>query len=779
MSRIVPFGQCIARPGSLLGEHLIQVRRSVERFLNNEPDALIRLAGLAGICHDIAKCHVEWQDYICKKTKKGPNHSACGAFFFSYLGYHMLQSMGEWERYCIEWLWLVRDIADHHSRLHNLTEDSWLKDYDWTALDLTGIEVFIHEQYRKLSAVKINADSLKTWLKEDAEEAVEEALDALQIGYGAWRPLRLMQSVQKWRQITTSLIAGDRFDVKQVNTSWFDTNAHHQHQELIDDYCRRKQDDSMSVIRIQAQEDIMAQLLQHPEGRFFTLQMPTGYGKTITSMKIASWFGEQQQFQKIVYVGPYLSIIEQTSVVIEEVMQEKALEHHSLALLEEQDNHNQRMSKSQLAVESWAHAIVCTSFHQFGKALFPKQSQDVLRRTFLQNAVIIIDEPQILNPDVWNVFLCGLEALTELMNLKVIFLSATMPPFQYGLSKQPVNLQVKASSNHDRYQLFVEEAQNEGSLASFMKEKEVSSQAVILNTIEDAYRVYRNMEAKDVYLLHGLMIPLHKKIAIETIRRELINENRKQPLYVVSTQIIEAGVDVSFQHVARALPIMPSIVQAAGRVNRHLEGTVLGRVSIFPFYREGMRDTRSLVYPKPLQQITDQLLQQQSMWMESELTVLVQNYYEEMFRHNTYEAAMAYIRDAYEGEWEKLSSFQPFDQSMLTLPVFVPWNPNEEEQKLLPKSYSILQKKFKLYHADDIYERYSDKGYMKRLTFEDQKQFMILFNYYVLNLPVKKALKVASKEDFLTHRIPMLYGTEVYDSQVGLRTQFEQFDNFI
>lgn len=778
MSRIVPFEQCIARPGSLLSEHVIQVRRSIERFLNNEPDTLRQLAGLAGICHDIAKSQSKWQDYINKKTKEGPNHSACGAFFFSYLGYHMLQSMGEWERYCIEWLWLVRDIADHHSRLHNLSELSWLKDYDWTELDLAGIEIFIHEQYRELSAVKINADSLRIWLKEDADEAVEEALDELQIGYEAWRPLQLMQSVQRWRQVTTSLIAGDRFDVKQVNTSWFDSKVHHHHQELINSYCQ-KQDCSLSVIRLQAQEDIMAQLLQHPEGRFFALRMPTGYGKTITSMKIASWFGEQQHFQKIVYVGPYLSIIEQTSAVIDEVMEEKVLEHHSLALLDEEDQHKQRTNRSQLAMESWAHAIVCTSFHQFGKALFPKRSQDVLRRAFLQNAVIIIDEPQILNPDTWNLFLCGLEALSELLNLKVIFLSATMPPFRYGLSEQPVNLQVKASSSHDRYQLFVEKAQDEVSLTSFMKKKEMPSQAVILNTIEDAYRVYRNIEEKGAYLLHGLMIPLHKKIAIETIRRELKKKNRQQPLYVVSTQIIEAGVDVSFQHVARALPIMPSIVQAAGRVNRHLEGPGLGRVSIFPFYREGTRDTRSFIYPKPLQQITDQFLQQKSVWMESELTALVQDYYEEMFRHNTYEAAMAYIRDAYEGEWEKLSSFQPFEQSMLTLPVFVPWNPNENEQKLLPKSYLTLQKKFKVYHADDIYERYTDKDYMKRLMFDERKNFMILFNYYVLNLPVKKALKVASKEDFLTHRIPMLYGTEVYNSQVGLRAQFEQFDNFI
>ncbi|WP_163853708.1 CRISPR-associated helicase Cas3' [Paenibacillus elgii] len=778
MSRLVIFDQCIARPGSLLRDHLIQVRHSVEMFLRNESDTLRRLAGLAGICHDLAKSHTEWQDYIHLKKKKGPNHSACGAFFFSYLGYHLLQGIGEWEQYKSEWLWLIRDIADHHSRLHNLSNEAWLKCNDWPSLDLAGIEAFIREQYKELSAVRINEASLEQWPKE-AEEAVEEALDALQLGYGSWKSLHLMRKVQMWRHITTGLIAGDRFDVKQVTTIWFDKYAHQRHLELIDNYCKQNQNHSLSAVRLQAQEDIMTQLLRSPTERFYTLQMPTGYGKTITSLKIASWFGEHQDYQKIVYVAPYLSILEQTSLVIEEVMGEEALEHHSLALLEDRDANDQRTNGSQLAVESWAHAIVCTSFHQFGKALFPKRSQDVLRRAFLQNAVIIIDEPQILSPDVWNVFLCGLEALSDLKNLKVIFLSATMPPFHYGLSKLPVPLQVSATSDHDRYQLLLEEAQDEVSLASFLKEKEVTTQAAILNTIEDAYRVYRNIKTEQAYLLHGLMIPIHKKVLIETIKRELKQKKRQYPLYVISTQVIEAGVDVSFQHVARALPILPSIVQAAGRVNRHLEGVALGTVSIFPFYREGITDTRSLIYPKPLQRITDQLLQQQSAWRESELTELVQTYYREMFRYNTFEAAMAYIRDAYEGQWQKLSNFHPFEQNMLTLPVFVPWNPKEEEQKLLPKSYSYLRNKFKVHNAEAIYERYSDKEYMRKLSFEDRKQFMILFNYYVLNIPQKKALRLVGEEQFLKHHIPILQGTDAYDSQVGLRSLFELTDGFI
>ena len=95
----------------------------------------------------------------------------------------------------------------------------------------------------------------------------------------------------------------------------------------------------------------------------------------------------------------------------------------------------------------------------------------------------------------------------------------------------------------------MEERKDESSLASFLQENEKESQAAILNTIEDAYRVYQELNADHRYLIHGLMTPLHKKVTVENIRRGL-KQGQKAPLYVISTQVIEAGVDVSFQHIA-------------------------------------------------------------------------------------------------------------------------------------------------------------------------------------------------------------------------------------
>ena len=489
---------------------------------------------------------------------------------------------------------------------------------------------------------------------------------------------------------------------------------------------------------------------------------------------MANWFIEKQDYKKIVYVAPYLSILEQTSETIEKAMGEKPLEHHSLAILNDSDE--QRIGENQLWMESWAYSIVCTSFNQFGKAIFPRRAQDVLRRTFLKNCVVIIDEPQIFNQDIWNLFLCGLEAISTLLNLKTIFVSATMPPFDYGLTQNPISLKVGPIFKRERYKLYVEkQRKDEVSLAVFLKNNEVESQAAILNTIEDAYRVYKELGIENAYLLHGLMIPLHKKYIIEKIKNDLAN--KRYPLYLVSTQVIEAGVDVSFQNIFRALPILPSIVQTAGRVNRHGEGDKVGTIWTFPFYRSSEKDTRSYIYPKELIRITDRLLGEKRFWGEVELVDLVRQYYIEMFKQNTYEASLSSLRNAYVGKWEELSNFKPFADDYLRLPIFVPWDTNEKE--FLDERSIFLRDKFKISSSIEIYERYSDYDNMSKLSFQDRKQFMILFYHYVLNLPVKHALQIASKEDFLNSKIPILYDSYAYDKKIGLKTPFEEYDNIL
>jgi CRISPR-associated endonuclease/helicase Cas3 len=617
------FANSLARPDSLLEGHLKDVKISIEKYLSKDyfagyDPSLSKLASLAGLCHDMGKNHLNWQRYIIGEMRKGPNHSDFGAFLFSYLGVYFLEKEDLWEKHKIEWIWLTRDIADHHSKLKNLSDDNWIKVYDWNKYDLSGIEGFVRKLYKELNDIVINWDELDKWV-DKVDKYKEDANYSLFLSKKDKKSIEFSIEIQKWRILTTSLIMGDRFNVSDVESTWIDKTCNSKYINNINKFCKTKQGEALSDIRMKAQNDIMVQVKENPDSTFYTLCMPTGFGKTVTALKIATWFIENLNYKKIIYVAPYLSILEQTSNTIEETMGEKPLEHHSLAII---DNDEQRTGESQLWMESWAHSLICTSFNQFFKALFPVRAQDVLRRTFIKDSIIIVDEPQIFDPNVWNIFLHGVEGLSRLLNLKVIFVSATMPPFDYGLSKEPITLTIKSKGQKDRYTLHIsKKIEDEISLANLCRKNEKGSQALILNTIEDAYRVYKEISVENAYLLHGLMIPIHKKYIIEKIKNDL--KNKKYPISVVSTQVLEAGVDVSFEKIYRALPILPSIVQAAGRVNRHGEREK-GIIYTFPFYRSSKRNTRDYIYPKELTTLTDKLLNRKDLWGEK--TIEFANY---------------------------------------------------------------------------------------------------------------------------------------------------------
>lgn len=590
--------------------------------------------------------------------------------------------------------------------------------------------------------------------------------------------------------LTTALIASDRFHVTPTETTVFKKKDHTQNIKKIDEICHKNQDKPMSEVRSNAQESILKQLEQNSLHKIYTLEMPTGYGKTITAIKMATWLGEEQGYEKIIYVAPYLSILEQTSNVIEELLNIHVLEHHSLAIREEKreevlnENDEDGLNSGQLTMESWANSIVCTSFHQWCKAIFPARAQDTLRMSFLKNSVVVIDEPQIFAAESWNVFLCGLESLIKSYDLKVIFLSATMPPFEYGLTKEmePVRLVVDPVKQIERYKVEQKGEMDEQGLAEYLLSRSERFQAAILNTITDAYLVYKNIslmaETANIKLLHGLLVPLHKLIEIKKIK-EIQEKQGKEHLYVVSTQIIEAGVDLSFEHIVRALPILPSIVQAAGRVNRNFT-QAMGCLTTVRFMRGGEKNTREYIYPKALIKLTDELLQKKEIWYESELLQLIENYYRKMFEHNSYEAGKQFIADAYEGNWPALGEFKPFSEDHFKLPVFVPWQESEGDRVYFADKFKELQKRFMLYSPGEIYERYMDREFYSRLSFHERKEFMILMNHYIVNVPAKLALSLVDKELYKQNKIPILLDEHEYDPVAGLaKRNCEGFEQFI
>ena len=213
----------------------------------------------------------------------------------------------------------------------------------------------------------------------------------------------------------------------------------------------------------------------------------------------------------------------------------------------------------------------------------------------MRQAFVIVDEPQIIDVRYWNVFLRILGVLAEQLDFQVLFTTATLPPMDSGLLHPVVKLapQIRPSG---RFELSVE---REGLGVECVAEraveaaKRVGSVAVVMNTVRDAVEVYRQIcstatDGTGIYCLTALMLPTHKARVIQSIQADL---KRHKRIIAVCTQILEAGVDLSFQTILRALPILPSAAQVAGRANRHGEKH-RSQVILFPFLREDGQDSR-------------------------------------------------------------------------------------------------------------------------------------------------------------------------------------------
>jgi len=785
MSSMIPFSQCVARPPSAgksypLNEHLLGAKAFLEA--RYAADAVIsKLLGLAGLCHDVAKAYPHWQAYIQGKRAKGPHHAGAGAFMFSYLAYLLLQAMGVWNEYRRHWLWICRDLADHHGLLKELNGD-WIRDYRWSQIDLCGFRELVVLHYPELGNVDISNSALSNWIHK-VLEIYDEVQGSFGLGYRQVDYQELMQKLQGWRGMTASLIAADRFEISPVVNPVIDSNTHKAHLDLVDAYCAR-QHTCLSAVRQQAQQQIMRQLEARPTSRFYSLEMPTGYGKTVTSLKVASWLGQHYGYTKVIYVAPYLSILEQNSKVIEDTLQVHPLEHHSLAfnVKSESEDDETSLPPYHLAVEAWAHSVVCTSFPQLFRAVFPSRAQETLRRTYLAKSIIIIDEPQIVSVESWNVFLMGLEAMAKELDLRIIFLSATMPPFEHGLTATPERLSVATAPRSARYEIVMRPDMDQESLAACMVSQAQMHQAAILNTIADAYLVYEALAKRGVkaHLLHGLMAPLHKRALIRHIEQRLKKDNG-DVVTVVSTQVLEAGVDLSFRHVARALPVMPAIVQAAGRVNRHFSQRQPGTLAVFRFLRDGNKDTRSYIYGKLAIQVTDCFLAQGTKWTEAEAIDLVKRYYHELFARNSYEANKKTIVSAYENDWGALAKTVPFAETdFYRLPIFVPWDATGDLRACLPERFCLLRERLGLRSSAEVYDAYENRQHLNAMTFDERKQFMMLFNHYVVNVPAKLALCLVGQAVYMQQRVPMLANRHDYDDENGLAEAYVKgYDNII
>lgn len=317
---------------------------------------------------------------------------------------------------------------------------------------------------------------------------------------------------------------------------------------------------------------------EDPQG-LFSLTVPTGGGKTISSMQFALLHAKKHRLNRIIYVIPYVSIIEQNAQVFKNVLgDEFILEHHSNfdwdnlnkdpKLSEEADD--SVTNKLRLASENWDIPIIFTTNVQFFKSLFASRSSSSRKVHNMANSVIIFDEAQMIPMGYLKVCLLALSELVLNYNSSAVLCTATQPQFtQFFPKSLPVT---EIMPNPDQlYEAFKRVSiENLGKIEDeeLVRRLNAHKQALcIVNTRKHARKLFELLPADGrCFHLSTLMYPAHRQKTICEIRKRLALE---EPCIVISTQVMEAGVDLDFPVGYRALAGLDSIIQAGGRVNRN------------------------------------------------------------------------------------------------------------------------------------------------------------------------------------------------------------------
>lgn len=301
------------------------------------------------------------------------------------------------------------------------------------------------------------------------------------------------------------------------------------------------------------------------EKGLFRLTVPTGGGKTVASLAFALRHAVHNNMDRIIYVIPYTSIIEQNAQIFRSILgDENVLESHCNVDYGDSEEWN----PMKLAAENWDKPVVVTTNVQFFESLFGNKSSKCRKLHNIANSVVIFDEVQMLPADYLKPCIAMIEELVSSFGVSAVLCTATQPAlqpfFQSGISAYELCPRMEEQFAFFKRTTF--QNLNKISEEDLIEKLSGEYQALcIVNTKKKAQALYKALKGQGVFHLSTSMYPKHRKRVLEEVRRCLNNGER---CLVLSTSLVEAGVDLDFQSVYRQLAGIDSVIQAAGRCNR-------------------------------------------------------------------------------------------------------------------------------------------------------------------------------------------------------------------
>lgn len=548
---------------------------------------LEKTAYLAGMVHDLGKFSENFKNYIEKaadgeKVQRGSvNHTFAGVRFL--LEKHSDEQLSGFSDIVLEIL--AYAVGAHHG-LFDCVDDNnnngFTKRIQKEGIDyLNAAQEFLKICCSKQDIEDLLKQSEKEFLPvfneieklaDNADAKIQNTQITFYIGFLA-------------RLILSAIIEADRSDTSQFMNGYSEKTVKNISEIWIN--CIKNVEQKLSTMpldkpinKTRAQISALCAEAGNLESGIYRLNLPTGAGKTLTSLRYALHHALAHNKKRIIFTMPLLSIIEQNAGIIHDYIgnEELILEHHSNIV---ETDENDELDKRELLVESWDVPIIITTMVQLLNTLFAGKTANIRRMQALCNSIIVIDEVQTVPDKMLSLFNLALNFLAKICNTTIILCSATQPCFEktmYPLDKSVkdlITLTKEQETVFKRVRLEYKGEMDCEELADFAAGilEENNSLLLVCNTKNEAAVMFNLLcsKLKDVKAFHisAGMCTAHRKETIKEMQEAL--ENKQQKVLCVSTQVIEAGVDVSFARVIRLLAGMDNIVQATGRENRNRE----------------------------------------------------------------------------------------------------------------------------------------------------------------------------------------------------------------
>lgn len=548
---------------------------------------LEKTAYLSGMVHDLGKFSENFKNYIEKaadgeKVQRGSvNHTFAGVRFL--LEKHSDEQLSGFSDIVLEIL--AYAVGAHHGLFDCVDDnnnDGFTKRIQKEGIDyLNAAQEFLKICCSEQDIEDLLKQSEKEFLPvfneieklaDNADAKIQNTQITFYIGFLA-------------RLILSAIIEADRSDTAQFMNGYSEKTVKNISEIWIN--CIKNVEQKLSTVpldkpinKTRAQISALCAEAGNLESGIYRLNLPTGAGKTLTSLRYALHHALAHNKKRIIFTMPLLSIIEQNAGIIHDYIgnEELILEHHSNIV---ETDENDELDKRELLVESWDVPIIITTMVQLLNTLFAGKTANIRRMQALCNSIIVIDEVQTVPDKMLSLFNLALNFLAKICNATIILCSATQPCFEktmYPLDKSVkdlITLTKEQETVFKRVRLEYKGEMDCEELADFAAGilEENNSLLLVCNTKNEAAVMFNLLcsKLKDVKAFHisAGMCTAHRKETIKEMQEAL--ENKQQKVLCVSTQVIEAGVDVSFARVIRLLAGMDNIVQATGRENRNRE----------------------------------------------------------------------------------------------------------------------------------------------------------------------------------------------------------------